>query len=272
MNDGDHVKSGDLIGQARAIQSEVMTPQNSLQIRELLRKALAQPVGVEAAHLAAAWCLLAEVLMCDYLNRWNNSGAAEFADAENAVQQALHIVPGMAPAHYASGLIHRAKGEHEAALAAFSRTVELSPEFALAHAQQGAQMMYTGQPLAALAAIETAIRISRPENPSRPMFYWYLGRAYFVAGNYAEAIDPLRRSVEGRDNIWYNHLHLVSAYALCDKHEAAAAALRNFAHRFPNYTITRVLHNERANPHSNPVMLAAREKFHDGLRLAGMPE
>ncbi len=178
------LKPGDLIGQARAIQSQVMTPENSLQIRELLRKALAEPVGVELRRLAEAWCFLAEVLMCDYLNRWNGSGATEFAEAENAVQHALEIAPGIAAAHYTSGLIHRAKGEHEAALAAFTRTVELSPEFALAYAQQGAQLIYTGRPLDAVQPIETAIRISRANNPSRPMFYWYLGRAHFVAGNY----------------------------------------------------------------------------------------
>lgn len=266
------VRPGDLIGQARAIQSQVMTPENSLQIRELLRKALAEPVGVELRRLAEAWCFLAEVLMCDCLNRWNGSGATEFAEAEDAVQHALEIAPGIAAAHYTSGLIHRAKGEHQAALAAFTRTVELSPEFALAYAQQGAQLIYTGRPLDAVQPIETAIRISRANNPSRPMFYWYLGRAHFVAGKYSEAIKALQQSVEGRGNVWYNHLHLVSAYALNDDKEAAVAALRKFDDRFPNYSLTRVIHNERANPHNHPMMLAARERFHDGLRLAEMPE
>ena len=272
MDNQAALKPGDLIGQARAIQSQVMTPENSLQIRELLRKALAEPVGVELRRLAEAWCFLAEVLMCDYLNRWNASGAAELAEAEKAVQQALDIAPGLAAAHYASGLLHRARGEHDAALAAFTRTVELSPEFALAHAQQGAQFMYTGRPLDALAPIETAIRISRDDNPSRPMFYWYLGRAYFVAGNYVEAIKALRQSVEGRNNVWYNHLHFVSAHALNNDRAAAAAALSDFDERFPSYTIARVIHNEQANPHNHPTMLAAREKFHEGLRLAGMPD
>ncbi len=266
------LNTSDLIGQARAIHTRVMTPDNALLIRELLRKALKNPVGVEAHGLAEAWCLLAEVLMCDYLNRWNDSGATELAEAEHAVQRALEIAPGLAAAHYASGLIGRAKGEHETALAAFARTVELNPQFALAHAQQGAQLIYTGRPLEALQPIETAIRISRPDNPSRPMFFWYLGRAYFVAGNYPDAIKCLHQSVEGRGNVWYNHLHLVSAYALNNDREAAAAALRNFGDRFPNYTVARVVHNEQANPHDHPMMLVARQKFHEGLCRAGMPE
>jgi tetratricopeptide (TPR) repeat protein len=272
MDNGNNSTPGDPIDQARAIQTQVMTPGNSLKIRELLRTALGEPIGIAPRRLAESWCFLAEVLMCDYLNRWNNSDHAELMEAEKAVQRALEIVPDLAAAHYASGLIHRARGKHDAALAAFSRTVELSPDFALAHAQQGAQFMYTGRPLEALAPIETAIRISRPNNPSRPMFYWYLGRAYFVAGNYGEAIKCLRQSVEGRNNVWYNHLHLVSAHALNNDRATAAAALREFNDRFPHYTLTRVIHNEQANPHNHPTMLAAREKFHQGLRLAGMPE
>jgi tetratricopeptide (TPR) repeat protein len=210
--------------------------------------------------------------MCDYLNGWNNSGATQLKEAENAVGRALEIAPGQAAAHYATGLIHRARGEHEPALAAFTRTVELSPKFALAHAQQGAQLIYTGRPLEALQPIDTAIRISRPDNPSLPMFFWYKGRAHFVSDNYPDAIECLQRSVNGRDNVWYNHLHLVSAYALNKDSEAATAVLRRFDDRFPNYTMSRVIQNEQANPHSNPTMVAAREKFHDGLRLAGMPE
>ncbi len=272
MDNSSTVDSSDLIGQARVIQTRVMTPENSLRIRELLRKALAEPVGVEPRHLAESWCFLAEVLMCDCLNRWNDAGPAEIAEAVDAVEQALEIAPGLAAAHYASGLINRARGRHEEALAAFTRTIELNPEFALAHAQQGAQLIYTGRPLEALQPIDTSIRISRPNNPSLPMFFWYKGRAHFVAGNYADAIEALHRSVEGRGNVWYNHLHLVSAYALNHDREAAAAALRKFKDHFPNYSITRVIHNERANPHNHPVMLAAREKFHEGLRLAGMPE
>ncbi len=272
MSDRNPVQASDLIDRARAIQQQVMTPENSLLIRDFLPKALEDPVGVERRRLAETWCFLAEILMCDYLNRWNDSGSAELAETEQAVERALEIVPDLAAGHYANGLIHRANGEHDAALAAFSQAVELNPEFALAHAQQGAQLIYTGRPLEALQPIATAIRISRPDHPSRPMFYWYLGRAHFVSGNYVEAIKSLQRSVEGRDNIWYNHLHLVSAYALNNDKEKAAAALRNFDDRFPNYTVARVIHNEQANPHSNPTMLTARDRFHEGLRLAGMPD
>jgi adenylate cyclase len=262
---------GELISRARTLYRQLRTPENSAEIRELVQKALADPAGLQPRELAATLSLLAEILMCDYLNSWNQAGADELAQAEAAVGRAFEIAPDLAAAHYASGLIHRARAQHEASLADFTRTVELNPEFALAHAQQGAQLIYTGRPLEALPRIETAIRISRADNPSHAMFYWYMGRAYFVSGNYRDAIPWLRRSVEGRGNLWYNRLYLVSACALQGDLGAASAGLDDFDRHFPNYTIRRVVSNEQVSLYDHPVMIASCERFHDGLRLAGMP-
>ena len=267
----DNQQSSDLITRAKALHRQLRTPENSLQIRELLQKTLAEPMGPAPRELAETWGLLAEILMCDYLNSWNGAGAGELSQAEDAVCRALEIAPDLGLAHYASGLIHRANGRHDAALAAFARTVELNPEFALAHAQQGAQLIYTGHPLQALPLIETALRISRPESPARPMFCWYMGRAYFYAGSYSDAIPWLRQSVEGRGNLWYNQLYLVSSHALAGDRDAAAAALREFDVAFPGFTLARVVASEQTNPNGNLVAVAARQQFHGGLLRAGMP-
>lgn len=115
-----------------------------------------------------------------------------------------------------------------------------------AHAQQGAQLVYIGRPLQALPLIEAALRISRPQSPARPMFCWYMGRAYFYAGKYREAIPWLQQSVEGRGNLWYNRLYLVSAHALAGDRDAAAEVLRAFDAAFPNFTLARAIAS-RAN-------------------------
>jgi adenylate cyclase len=266
-----NLESSELIPRAKALHRQLRTPANSFQIRELLQKALRNPAGLVSRELAETWSLLAEILMCDYLNSWNGAGAGELGEAEEAVRRALEIAPDLAGGHYASGLIHRAKGRHEAALTAFARTVELDPEFALAHAQQGAQLIYTGRPLEALPLIATALRISRPDSPARPMFCWYMGRAYFYAGKYTDAIPWLQQSVEGRGNLWYNRLYLVSSHALVGDRGAASAALHEFNAAFPNFTLARVIASEQTNPNDNLVAVAARRQFHDGLLRAGMP-
>jgi adenylate cyclase len=267
----DNQQFAGLIAKAKALHRQLRTPENSLAIRELLQQALTAPSNPTSQELAETVSLLAEILMCDYLNSWNHAGAAQLAEAEAAVGRALAAVADLALAHYASGLIHRAKGEHDAALAAFNRTVELNPEFALAHAQKGAELIYTGRPLEALTSIDAAIRVSRPDSPARPMFFWYMGRAHFFAGNYREAIPWLRRSVEGRGNIWYNRAYLASALALIGEREAAEAALREFDAAFPGFTLARVIATEQTNPNDNSLVVAARQKFHEGLLAAGMP-
>jgi tetratricopeptide (TPR) repeat protein len=263
--------TADLVSRARALHRQLRTPENSLEIRELLQKALADPASLAPSELAETCSLLAEILMCDYLNSWNGARAGELTLAEDATRRALEIVPNLAGAHYASGLIHRARGRHEAALAAFARSVELNPDFALAHAQQGAQLIYTGRPLEALPLIEAALRISHPQSPARPMFCWYMGRAYFYAGKHGDAIPWLQQSVEGRRNLWYNRLYLVSAHALAGDRDAAAEVLRAFNVEFSNFTLARVIASEQTNPNDNPIAVAARQQFHDGLLRAGMP-
>jgi hypothetical protein len=53
-----------------------------------------------------------------------------------------------------------------------------------------------------------------------------MGRAYFYAGKYGDAIPWLQQSVEGRGNLWYHRLYLVSADTLAGDRDAAAEVLR----------------------------------------------
>lgn len=262
----------ELFARARALHGKSATPANTRRIRDLLEAVRDEAADIGPRRLAEALSLLSEVLMCDYLNRWNDAGAPELAAADSAAREALGIVPDLAAAHYSSGLVHRAKGEHELSLAAFTRAVELNPNIPLAHVQQGAELIYTGKPVEALRPIETALRIGRPDSPSRGMFYWYMGRAHFFAGNYQEAISWLAKSVELRPNVWYNSLYLVSAYALTGNRDKAETALSEFALRFPGYTLERVILDEKSNPNDNALVTAARREFHRGLRMAGMAE
>jgi adenylate cyclase len=128
-----------------------------------------------------------------------------------------------------------------------------------------------GRPQEAPPLAEKAIRLS-PRDPSLGVFYWIIGRAYFFAHRYRDAIPWLRRSVDARPNLWYNRLYLVSAYALSDDEANARAALNEFNGRFAGYTLARVGMHEQEVPNRNPVVGAGLEQFHEGLRLAGMPE
>lgn len=260
----------DLRLRATSLLYSSVTPENTLAIRTLLQRSVAlDPASAEA------WARLAEIIVSDYLTNWNNTGARELMEAEEAVHRAQLIDPNHALAHVANGLIARARGEHYSALEAFSRAIELDRNLAFAYAHKGNELILVGRPADALEFVAQAIALS-PHDPSVGMFHWIVGRARFFLGEYDEAIVWLRKSVETRPNLWFNRLYLASACALAEMPEEAARVLSEFDRRRrdadPVYTLAVVRRHERATPNDNPVVAAARAKFHEGLLRAGMPD
>ncbi len=258
----------DLRLRATSLFYSSVAPENTLATRQLLQRSVALDAGS-----AEAWARLGQIIVNDHLNQWNDTGREQLRDAEEAARKALLIDPNLALAHHTNGLLQRARGAHHAALEAFSRAIELDRNFATAYAQKGNQLTLLGNPEQAPPLIEQAIRLS-PHDPSIGIFLWCIGRAHFFTGRYEEAILWLRKSVETRPNVWYNRLYLVSAYALSNLPQAASHALNEYNRRFPTpvCTVAVVVARERAQPNDDPAVVAARNKFHEGLLRAGMTE
>jgi adenylate cyclase len=256
----------DLRLRATSLFYSSMLPEHTLATRELLQRSAALD-----SRSAETWARLGQVIVSDYLTSWNETGRTELREAENAVRRALQIDPNHALAHVVQGLVRRAQGEHHEALVAFNRAIELDRNLALAYAQKGNALTLVGRPAEAPPLVEQAIRLS-PHDPSIGMFQWIIGRALFFTSQYEEAIVWLRKSVETRPNLWFTRLYLVSAYALADMSERAARALSEFNRMFTNpvYSLGVVEARERQEPNDDPVVVAARAKFHEGLLRAGM--
>ncbi|HTW50668.1 MAG TPA: adenylate/guanylate cyclase domain-containing protein [Stellaceae bacterium] len=264
-----HPDALDLRLRATSLFHGSVAPENTLAARQLLQRSLSlDPSSAEA------WARLAEITISDHLNRWNDTGREQVVAAEEAARKSLSIDPNNALAYVANGLIHRAREEHQSAIESFSRAIELDPNFALAHAHKGAQLMLVGRAAETPAYVEQALRLS-PHDPSVGIFYWILGRSYFFAERYGEAVPWLLKSVQARPNLWYNRAYLASAYALAGKPEDGARALAELNRRFsdPIFTLAIVTRYENeSTPSSGPVVVGAREKFHEGLLHAGMAE
>ncbi len=246
------------IARARAIYDGRLDPRGTRQMRGHLQD--------QAADSSA---LLATSTLCDYLNRWNNTGDAEITKAEAAVTHVLSISPDHYLGHYAKGFLHRTRGEHEKALAEFTETIKHSPNFARGHAQRGNELIYCGRPEEGIAEVQKAIAMA-PKSPSLGMFEWIIGRTKFVMGEDAEAVDWLQKSVKSWPKLWYNRAYLIAAYAKSGKMAAAKRALQAFDKRFPGWTLARVVEEEKANPNSNAFMVNGRQRLHDALLSVGM--
>jgi adenylate cyclase len=256
----------DLRFRAMALYIAGVTPEHLAEARPLLEQA----VRLDSSS-AESWAWLAEVIVSQYLHHWNKVGKEDLKEAEDAVAKALAVDPNNAQAYYAEGLIRRSKGEHAGAFEALSRAVELNPNLPRALAEEGNELILLGRPAEAPPLVEQAIRLS-PRDPALGGFYWIIGRARFFAGNYADAIPWLRKSVALRPNDWFNRLYLVSAYALEHQQAEAEKILKEFKSnkQFADYTLQRVTAID-TNPDDNPVVVSGRQKFREGLQLAGLP-
>ena len=248
----------DSYARARSLYEKPVTPQRTQQMLGLLDESTAETAA-----------LTATTVICEYLNRWNEAGPAKLSRAEAAVEQALARDAGHFMAHYAKGFVHRGKGQHQASLDAFEQTIKYNPEFARAYAQKGEQLLYLGRFADAIEAVDRAIELS-PKSAVRGYFFWVEGRARFFLQQDTEAVRWLQDSVRNWRNVWYNRLYLVSAHAHAGNVSGAARVLRSFDRQFPEYTLDRVIENEAATPADHPLVVAGRERFHEGLRRAGM--
>lgn len=261
----------DLRLHAMALLASPITHEHHLAARQYLEESLRL-----APQSADSWSQLAHVLMNDYLSHWlapNERPADLLRRAGEAVQEAMKIDPSVAMAHQADGLVRRAKGDHQGALDAFDRAIHLDPNFARAYAQKANQLVMVGRPKEAPPLVLKAIRLS-PLDPALPVFYWVIGRAYFVMTNYDDAVIWLRKSVELRGNVWYSRAYLLAAYALTGRHQQSEgiAAATEYKNGFSQHTIQSI-GDMYANelPHPDPGMQASIQELYRGLRLAGVP-
>jgi adenylate cyclase len=263
----------DLRLRAMALLMTSVTPERALSARQFLEESVARN-----PQAADGWAQLANTLVSDYLNHWNEAKQSPEAAkdllrrAEEALQEALKIDPSVPLAHYAEGFIRRAKGDHAGALDAFDRVLSLDPNFARGYAQKANQLVMIGRAKEAPPLVLKAIALS-PRDPYMAMFDWVIGRAYFVMRDYENAVVWLRKSVQMSPDRWYSRAYLLAALALTERHEQpeGVAALGDYKAGFGGYTVQRIRGMyEKEVPHPDPGMQASIQELYKGLQKAGV--
>ncbi len=212
---------------ADPVANAVVTPRASLFLRQMVQAALANRDAAPRAWTAHAHALLANLLMNDYLNSWNNAGPSELQQAREAADLAINLDPDLPAAHHAAGLIKRARGDHAAALAEFERAIALDAGYARAHAQVGNQKVLSGRASESHRHFAEARRLNR-RHPAIGYFDWGEGRAYLEEENWQEAVRWLRRSVAALPTVWYNRCYLAYAQNQAGATSEARRTVRRF--------------------------------------------
>jgi TolB-like protein len=216
---------------------------------------------------ASAWAGSSIALSAMILNRFVPEPAAMLAQAEQAAGRALD--PSYPNAHYAHGQVLLLRGQLEAALEAFNQSLRLNPSYTFAHARVAVILIEVGRAAEALQHAETALRLSPNDASLGALAHFAAGMALFHLGRDDESYAEMQKMVAGSPRIGFAYQWMAAIDALHGRQESARANLAQYRKLIAIQTVAGLKATERSR---NPVFLAQRERFYDGLRLAGLPE
>jgi adenylate cyclase len=151
------------------------------------------------------------------------------------------------------------RGDQDKAVYHQERALALNPNHDLVVVQQGELLTWTGRPEEGIDWIRKAMRL----NPYHPERFWnHLGRAYFVARRYAEAIEAFRRITRP------DHTHqafLAAALAQLGDALAATAHAEKVLRLNPSFSVAAYLPTQYYQHDSD------REHHREALLKAGLP-
>lgn len=208
------------------------------------------------AH-AHAWraCVLGQ----GWVHGWCEDKEATWSQIVDALQTALALDDNDADVHRILAAVNLASDNHDKAVYHQERGLSLNPNYDLLVVQQGEILTWLGRPQEGIEWIRKAMRL----NPHHPERFWsHLGRAQYVAGLYAEAIESFSR-ISAPDHT--HHAFLAAASAQIGNGTAAAAHAREVLAREPAFTIqsySSTLHYKFETD---------RERHMEGLAKAGLP-
>jgi TolB-like protein/class 3 adenylate cyclase/Flp pilus assembly protein TadD len=258
-----HPDATDLEFLGRASFSKGQTLENLTEARGFFERALA----LEPNHIQA----LAGIALVDMAignGLLPEDRTARFAAAEATLIKVLSLAPENAMALSLLGVAKIATNRATQGIVECEHALALDRNLAYAHAFIGLAKTYTGRATETEAHVQEALRLS-----PRDMFayYWmmFVGNAKLFLGADAEAVVWLRRSIDANRNLPFAHFSLAAALAQLGQLDEAHTAVQAGLVLFPSFTLRR-FRNGAAS--INPTYLAGRERIHEGLRLAGVPE
>lgn len=225
------------------------------EAQKMVEKALALDPNYAHAH---AWrgCIVGQ--------SWMYSWCADRDVAWNTVVAelgtALNLDDNDSDVHRILAAISLNRGDHEAARYHQERALALNPNNDLIVVQQGEYLTWAGRPEEGIDWIRKAMRL----NPHHPERFWnHLGRAYFVARHYPEAVEAFRH-ISKPDQ--FHHAFLAAAAAMAGDPASAESHRRQVLSLDQNFaveTYLATLHYSRKDD---------AEHHREALIRAGLPQ
>ncbi|MGY3617751.1 TolB-like protein/class 3 adenylate cyclase/Tfp pilus assembly protein PilF [Bradyrhizobium sp. USDA 10063] len=255
--------SMDLYFQGKALMYKGWIPENLAQARSKFERALAlDPENVGAmVGIPALDVIVSMASMTD-------DSAALLGSAEARVLKVLSLAPNHAFAHLTLGSVLTATNRAVQGIAEFERALVLDRNLAEAHASIGFAKILTGRCAETEAHLDQAFRLS-PRDIFAHRWMMWMGFAKLQLGADIEALGWFRRSIEANRNIPLAHFSLAVGLAMLGSIDQAKSAARAGFELDPSFCLRRFRDSVASD---NPTYLMGRERFYQGLRIAGVPD
>ncbi len=213
----------------------------------MLERAIALEPAYAHAH---AWkaCVLGQ----SYVYGWCADAVATLRMVIGELTLALALDENDSDVHRVLAAVNLAiHRDHDKALYHQERALALNPNDDLIVVQQGELLTWIGQAEQGIEWIQKAMRL----NPYHPERFWgHLGRAYFVARRYGEAIKAFQRISRADHNHW---AFLAACHAQLGDAVAAKGAAQEVQQRAPDFSIERFVATQHYKHESDRDLLRA---------------
>lgn len=230
------------------------TREDNTQAQILLNRALAMDPNYAHAH---AWkaCVLGQC----WIYGWCADRDATFEQVASELEIALALDDNDADVHRILAALNLTRHDFEKASYHQERALALNPNYDLIVVQQGELLTWLGLPEEGIDWIRKAMRL----NPHHPERFWsHLGRAYYCAEKYADAVEAFSRITRPD---YTHHAFLAATFAQMCNAVAAGAHAAEVLKREPGFSVAAylaTLHYKRE---------IDRQRHEAGLIRAGLP-
>ena len=225
---------------------------------ESFSKAIELDPNYGKPYAKIAWTHLVDVLL-----GWSDDPAGSMAKALEFANLAIARDDDEGWGHWALAGYHLYCGQHDRAIAAYGKALELNPNDADVLNDYGQCLSYAGRAKEAVETVRKAMRL----NPHHPE-YWVMqfGPILFDARQYGDAIATLE-SLRLVDTVSVQ-LYLAASHAALDHVEQAQNAVVRSIELDPRATLKKCTAVDMA-PYKDPKDL---EHYRENLRKAGLPD
>ncbi|TYL82853.1 winged helix-turn-helix domain-containing protein [Bradyrhizobium cytisi] len=218
---------------------------------------------------ASALAGLALSHITEVLTRWSNAPDIQTAFAAQAIERSLALQPNDPRANYVRSLVLSAQGRIDEADQAIQRVLSLYPDQPRALQRLGFLRLQQGRPEEVAAPVMLSLRLDPLDAEQVSLGQFTLGMAEFHLRHDEAAYAHMRLATINSPQNGFAWQWLAAIDALHGRSEQARNNLVEYQKRIPGHTVSGLKASESSR---NAAFWQERNRFYEGLRLAGLPE